>query len=109
MARSIHRVQIALSRETVELPWSSREALLDEIEHLDSMRDICEAFQAVGTSQPVRLTQAQKKALTLVIDVWGGEVEGGLTDGLPEGIFELRTALLADLQDNPPASFGAQT
>jgi hypothetical protein len=72
------------------------------------MRDICEAFEAVGTSRPVRLTQAQKMALTLAIDVWGGEVEGGLTDGLPEGIFELRSALLDDLHDNPPASFGAK-
>jgi hypothetical protein len=109
VARSIHRVQIALSRGTFELPWSSREALLDELAHQDSMQDIRDAFQAVGTSRPVKLNQAQKMALTLVIEVWGGEVEGGLTGGLPEGIFELRNALLDDLHDDPPASFGAQT
>ena len=105
MPRSIHRVQITLSRGEVELPWSSREALLDELEHLDSMRDICEAFQAVGdvaASPPHAYTEGRPPRSDR------GEVEGGLTDGLPEGIFELRTALLADLQDNPPASFGAQ-
>jgi hypothetical protein len=55
--------------------------LLDELEHPDSMQDVCEALHAVGTSRLVKLTQAQKMALALAIEVWGREVEGGLGDG----------------------------
>jgi hypothetical protein len=109
MPRSIHRVQITSSRGMVELPWSSRQALLKRFEHLDSMRDVREAFEAVGTSRPVSLTQTQKAVLLEIVDAWGHEVEGGPTAGLPEGIFELCNALRDDLYDNPPPSFGAQT
>jgi hypothetical protein len=28
-----------------------------------------------------------------VIEEWGSQVKGGLTDGLPEGIFDFHTAL----------------
>jgi hypothetical protein len=37
--RSIHCVQISLSRETVALPWSSRQALLERLRRVESMRD----------------------------------------------------------------------
>lgn len=98
-ARRPDSVRIPQSRVTIELPWASRDALLEQIRHLDSLRDVRKAFEDVGTSRPVDLTQTQKGALIEVIEHWGGEVPGGLTDGLPDGIFELRNALHDDLHD----------
>jgi hypothetical protein len=81
------------------IPWASRDALLDEMRDLESMKDACDAFVAVGTTQPVVLTDPQKGGLIDVIEVWGSQVPGGLTDGLPEGIFDLRNALHDDQHD----------
>lgn len=96
--RKIDHVQIKLSRTTISLPWESRQELLREFRHLDSMADVRKAFEDVGTSQPVVLTQAQKASLVEVIDFWGNQARGGLP-GLPEGIHELRNALHDDLRD----------
>ncbi len=79
--RSIDRVRIALSRKTVNLPWESRQALLGQCRHLDSLSGVCKAFDEVGTSVPVRLTREQKGALIEVIEMWGS----GLTEGSPAG------------------------
>ena len=97
--RSIDHVQIALSRGTIALPWASRQALLERLAQLNSLRDVRKKFVDVGMSRPVRLTQQQKGALSEVIEVWGSREPGGLTDGLPDGIVELRNALGADLHD----------
>jgi hypothetical protein len=97
--RRIDEVHVPLSRESVTLPWASREALLDQFRHLDSMSETRKAFEDVGTSAPVRLTREQKGALIDVIEFWGSQVEGGLSDGLPEGVFHLRNALHDDLSD----------
>ena len=101
MARSIDHVEIPLSRETIELPWASRNALLDEFRHLDSMQPIIKEFEDAGTSRAIRLTRVQKADLIQVIEHWGSQSPGGLTDGLPEGIFRLRNALHDDLHDQP--------
>ena len=97
MRRSIDHVQISLGRETINLPWASREALLGQFKDLDWMRDVLRAFDNVGTSRPVQLTQDQKRDLLKVIVHWSNE-EGGY-DRLPEGIFDLRHALHDDLHD----------
>ena len=77
---------------------SSREGLLGQLVRVGSTHDIVAAFQVVGTSEPVRLTQPQKVTLLHVIEVWAGETDGGLP-ALPEGIFALRNALDDDLHD----------
>jgi hypothetical protein len=46
---------------------------------------------AVGTSRPVTLARTQKIRLLLVVEGWLWEVS---TTGLPDGIFELRNALI---------------
>ena len=51
----IDEVRIALRRGVVVIPWSSREALLDRLRNLGTT-DVVDAFQAVGTTEPVRLT-----------------------------------------------------
>jgi hypothetical protein len=96
--RNINTVRVATSRGIVALPWSSREALLAEFSHLDSMPQVREKFDAVGRTQPVELTIAEKGAVVACIDFWSGTIEGGY-DGMPEGLFELRNALHDDLHD----------
>ena len=84
---------------TVSIPWSSRDALMEQLEARDVIADVPEvreAFLAVGTSRPVSLTDPQKLALRKVITFWANEVGGGYED-LPEGIHELRNALHVDL------------
>jgi hypothetical protein len=98
--RSIHRVRVAVGRETVELPWASRDLLLDQLRPRDSMRPVVDVFEAVGTSRPVVLKHQQRVALLHVIEAWGGELPLGLLE-LPEGISELCLALHDDLRDNP--------
>ena len=66
--RSIARVRIALSGETVELPWASREALLDQLRALDAMRPVVDLFKAVGMSRPVALKHQPKVALLQTIE-----------------------------------------
>ena len=89
-------VRIALRRGIVSIPWSSRDALLEQLRDQDSMSDVRDAFQAVGTTQPVRLTDPQKLGLRNVITFWANEM-GGSYDDLPEGIYALRNALQDDL------------
>src|ERR1700730_6280284 len=91
------RVRIALSRGDVVIPWESRQALLNEIRHLESAQPMVAAFEAVGISRPVKLSPALKTELLRLIELWGAEVPGGLTKGLPESIFELRNDLHDDL------------
>jgi hypothetical protein len=81
-----------------ELPWNARQELLDQLAHLDSMRSVRGAFEAVGTSQPVKLTTEQKGALLEVVQFWATQVRDGY-EGLPEGIYELRCSLVDDLHD----------
>jgi hypothetical protein len=101
MGRSIDVVQIPLGRETVRLPWASREALLGQFRHLDSMSEMRRTFENVGTSRPVQLTTEQKRDLLQVIVAWA-DAEGGY-DRLPDGVYDLRHALLDDLADTEAA------
>jgi hypothetical protein len=82
MGRSIDHVLIPLSRTTINLPRASREALLEQLKHLDSMWEVRKAFEDVGTSRPVQLTQ-EKDDLLQVIVHWTEAEEG--YDRLPEG------------------------
>ena len=97
--RRIDEARIELPGGMVSIPWSSRDALLEQLETRDSMTDAAEtrdAFLAVGTSRPVRLTDPQKRALRSVITFWANEV-GGSYDDLPQGIHDLRNALEDEL------------
>ena len=97
--RKIDEVRIELDRGIVVIPWSSRDALLEQLERRDSITDapdVRDAFLAVGTSRTVRLTESQKLALRNVITFWANEL-GGSYDDLPEGVHDLRNALQGDL------------
>jgi hypothetical protein len=92
-ARRIDRVTILGSRDTstVVIPWDSRQALLERLEAAGGAADIVVEFRKVGTSRPVRFTKAQKRRLLEVCAYWLDEVG---VPGLPDGIFELRNALM---------------
>ena len=90
----LDRVQVATSRRTVVLSWASRDELLEQMRHLDTMKPAVDALEAVGASVPVRLTLEQKARLVDVVRVWGDQA-----DQLPEGVPELREELRADLHD----------
>ena len=92
-------IRIPLSRETLVLPQSSRDALLVEVHKVDSMRDVHEALEAIEPPELLRLTGTQKAALVQLIERWAIEVDCRGGNGLPSGILELRNALCDDLQD----------
>ena len=96
--RRIDEVRIALRRGIVVIPWASRVALLERLRSVETMGDVCDAFRAVGTTQPVRLTAPQKAGLMNVITFWADATDRGYDD-LPEGIYDLRHALYDDLHD----------
>jgi hypothetical protein len=93
--RGIDEVRIELPGGTVSIPWSSRDRLLEQLETRESIADVPDvrdAFEAAGTSRPVRLTDPQRLALRKVITFWANEM-GGSYDELPEGIHDLRNSL----------------
>jgi hypothetical protein len=94
----LDRVQVALSRGIIELPWDSRDLLIREIHHLESAKPIIYAFNAVGASKPVTLEREDAATLYALIDHWATQVRLG---GLPEGVWELRCALADHLSDRP--------
>ena len=95
--RGIDRVQIALSHQTITIPWASRQALLDWLRSLGSMRDVVGTFWAVGTSRPVELTPEQKDDLVGAIAAWADDVGGNSAP--PEGVAKLWHGLVDDLAD----------
>ena len=97
MERRQTEVRIELRRGIVSIPWSSRDALLEQLAHLDSMNDVRDAFDIEDNATPVRLTDPQKLGLRNVITFWANRT-GGSYDDLPEGIYDLRNALQGDLQ-----------
>jgi hypothetical protein len=96
--RRIDELRILLRGGIVVIPWSSREALLDQLRKVETLDDVRDAFLAVKTTQPVCLTGPQKAGLMNVITFWADTMKGGWED-LPEGIHELRHALFDDLHD----------
>jgi hypothetical protein len=66
------------------------------------MRPVLDAFQRVGTSRPLLLTTEQEGTLADVIEDWATRFAGGYPE-LPEGIFELRNAIVDDLPERPLA------
>jgi hypothetical protein len=49
--RRIHHFRIALSRNTVELPWASRAPLLERLRKHDAGPQVVIAFEAVGSTR----------------------------------------------------------
>jgi hypothetical protein len=94
--RRLNWITIAGSRDatTVEIPWDSRQALLERLRREGEADDMIGAFQAVGTTSPVKLKPDAKRRLLATCEAWLMEAT---RQGLPPGIFELRNALQDEL------------
>jgi hypothetical protein len=82
---------------TVALPWCSRDELLHRLAADSGAGAIVPEFVAAGSSRPIRLDDREKWRLFAACTDWLNESP----DQLPEGIYALRNALLAD-QPQPP-------
>ena len=60
MPERLDKVTIATGRDTLTMPWSSRVALLDELQRYETGYAIRDAFTAVGASSPVKLTNDRR-------------------------------------------------
>src|SRR4051794_1072026 len=92
----VRHFTIALSRNTLELPWTSRAPLLKRVERHAGGLQVRLAFEAVGATRPVKLDPAGKRVLLQVVEQWLGEATA---DGLPAGVWELRNELQNELAD----------
>ena len=97
MPERLDWIDIALSKRTIRLRWSTRDALLEELALLD-LRELRNEFEKVGTSRPVKLTLERKSRLYEAIDEWAEATQGGF-DALPDEIFDLRNELEQDVHD----------
>jgi hypothetical protein len=77
-------------------PVGLAKSLLDRLEAAGGAEDVIAAIRAVGTSRPVTLAKTQKLRLLDVCAGWLNEVG---EPGLPDGIFELRNALIDERYD----------
>lgn len=94
MPERLDRVTITLWLGPVELPWDSREQLVEEMSSLEGTEQVVRAFNAVGASAPVRLGRPEKELVIQAIDRWAADVD---VEQLPIGVWGLRGALVDDL------------
>jgi hypothetical protein len=92
-ARRIDRVTFLGARDatTVTIPWDSRQALLERLDAAGGAEDVIAAIRAVGTSRPIEPTKPQKRLLLDVLEAMVSEVGA---PWLPDGLFQLRNALI---------------
>jgi hypothetical protein len=88
-------VTIRTSRDTVVIPWETRQELVKRLRRrlrLDpAAAAAVDAFEQVIASDPVTLGAEAEQLLTQEIDLW--LLEAGIPR-LPEGIWDLRCALI---------------
>jgi hypothetical protein len=86
---------VATSRDILVLPWRSRDALLARMRGIEAARSAVEAFEAVGSSRPVRLDQPGKRTVVESIRAWAAEIGARK---LPAGVWQLGDGLADDLR-----------
>jgi hypothetical protein len=89
-ASRLHRVLVV----GIKIPWETRDALLERLQAEGDVEKIIAAFQAVGATAPVKLTDEQKRRLLSTCKDWLFETR---TAGAPRGIYELKNALVDEL------------
>jgi hypothetical protein len=77
---------------TVALPWRSGDALLQRLVPDRRTDTIVRKFASAGSSRPIRLNDFERRRLLSTCTDWLNQSP----DQLPEGIYALRNALLAD-------------
>ena len=89
-------ITIATSRRNVAIPGLSLVTLLRVIWRIDSAKGIRGAFREVDAT-PVELSAEDKAHLVELLNFWSTKVS---VAKLPEGIWDLRNALVDDLHDS---------
>ena len=67
-----------------------------QLGNLEMIRRVRGAFEAAGTTQPVKLTVEQKKQLLDALEYWDRTHPDGLS-AMPGGFLDLRDGLADDL------------
>jgi hypothetical protein len=89
----LDRIRIVCPQGIFAIPGRSRDALVDEIEHLESAAEIRDALVAEGASRPVTLSGDDVAILSGVLDSWARKSGA---QQLPPGLWELRNGLQDD-------------
>ena len=97
MPERLDRVTVALNSGNVSFSWDERQALMRRLQHVQSSARIRASFDAVGASRRVELSTGQRTALLLTLEGWALDSDG--PEPMPEGLRELRNALLRDLSE----------
>jgi hypothetical protein len=98
MPEHLDRVTVSLSRGEVILLWESRHALMARLQHVRTTARLRDSFEAVGANRPVNLTGGQRTALLVTVEGWSLDLDHGY-EAMPQDLFKLRDALIADLHD----------
>jgi hypothetical protein len=91
--KNIDTVTVRTTRDTVVIPWESQQLLLERLRRRDdpAAATVVGAFEDVGASSPVALSPEGEALLAVEVETW---LEQASTKGLPDGIFDLRNALI---------------
>jgi hypothetical protein len=89
-------IQLASVDEPLVISWDARDELVRRLDGKTDGISAAKAFRDVGASSPVRLTIDEKEQLAIVIAEWMYDLGSGY---LPDGVFDLRSALINDLHD----------
>ena len=85
-------VHIQTGSGPIRIRWTARDELLERLRAFGAL-EVVRAFEAVGATRPVDLTDDGKHVLLEVLSRW---IDGELDDRR-DGVAELRAALLDDL------------
>jgi hypothetical protein len=96
MPGRLDRVLVETSLGMVTLSWDTRDRLLAELRHLDSLEPVTDDFENACASRPVVIPQELKPAVVQVIEMIGKDSTEGLA-GLEGGLVELRDALVDEM------------
>ena len=91
MPGRLDRVEVRTPWGAVTLTWDARDALVEQLRDLESLRPILDDFVNAGASRPVRIHEEQGDAVAAVLET-GEDSREGLF-GLEGGLLELRNAL----------------
>ena len=88
-------VAIALNQGTVTVSWTSRQALMRRLQHVQENAQLRAAFSAGEVTLRVQLRPGQRNALLRALEAWSLDLDG--YEPIPQDVLDLRNALIADL------------
>jgi hypothetical protein len=95
MSDRLDWIHVATARGAVRVPWTTRDQLLERLRKAGRSLEVVRAFEAVGATRPVELSDDGKSVVLDMLSRWLDEGDGSVA---PAGVAELRQALLDDLE-----------